>query len=144
METIITASPVSRLRDPEHERLLAIIHKPTAPTANLVSQRVMSRILDWHATGNIIETHDHRVLNIKRMEFVGEQFVYDIGGKPIFLEKGVPLIRMDDCWGENSRRTINRHFEKIDRPSTQQVDKRRLPMMFWMDISMKAMEQTGL
>ncbi|OUS37251.1 hypothetical protein A9Q94_06520 [Rhodobacterales bacterium 56_14_T64] len=144
METIITASPVFRLRDPEHERQMAIIHKSTAPTANLIIQRLMSDLFAWHVAGNVFETHDQLEIDFQRMETLGEQFVYDIKGKAIFLMRDVPLVRMDDCWGKNSRRTMNRLLEKIDRPSHQLVAFCNLSRMFWLDVHALVLEESWL
>lgn len=158
----VHVSPVSKLRDPLHASFLAGVHKPTAPTANLMLQRAMSRVIEFSKQGSEI-IHDgaetrlscgrkikgpKQVLDIARMERFGEASLYDTKGQRVFLirdfkdealeqPKGLtlPLIRMDDAWRMNSRRTINRHYEKIEHPSQRAVDRRLLSMQFWLDAS---------
>jgi len=74
--------------------------------------------------------------------------VYDHDGYDVYLYRdfkdeaapkpkgaSMKLTRMDDVWGANSRRNMNRLFEKIEAPAQRAVDRRLWPMMFWLDVS---------
>ncbi|MEM8625383.1 MAG: hypothetical protein AAGG47_17925, partial [Pseudomonadota bacterium] len=81
-------------------------------------------------------------LDIGRMEFRGEAGVYSTEGRGILLlqderhpSRSIPLVRLDDAFRENPRRTLNRLFEKIANPASKSVDRRLLPLMFWLDVA---------
>lgn len=162
----VYGAPISRFRDPAHAQLLAVAHKSTAPTANLMIQRTMDRIIEFHKKGGKVYHDGAEVLfrggsrakgpmqelNVARMERAGEASVYDANGQRVFLAldfhsqlkknaamNSVPLVRMDDAWGANSRRTVNRFYEKIETPSERAVDRRLWSMMFWLDVSHQIM-----
>jgi hypothetical protein len=164
----IYVSPLSTLSDPNHAVTLAAAHKPTAPTANLAIQRAMSRIdkfalrnggsIFWSAEIRWSEGNRSRgprqKLDVKRMERAGEATVFDCEGNDIYLTrdfkdekaskpKGVSmkLIRIDDAWRAGSRRTMKRLYDKVDVPSLRAVDRRLLPMMFWLDASWQLLLQ---
>jgi len=94
-----------------------------------------------------------RVIDVKRMESLGEQHVYDTKGLRVYLfrdyqndictmskENSIALVRMDDAWGQNSRRTINRLYEKISQPGEKSIDRRLLSMMLWLDASSQILD----
>lgn len=139
MEQIVAAT-TWRLSNPAEMSVLGVYYKVRAPTANLVRDLICGTVWDWHTAGNLVLMPTGEVLDIERMERGGEASVYSKGGTIIFLEDGVPLTRLDDAFGENTRRTINRLFEKINRPSKRRVDRRLLPLMFWMDVVRKILE----
>ena len=87
--------------------------------------------------GNQILMPSGEQLDVDRMERLGEASVYSVKGEVILLEKSVRLTRLDDAFGQNTRRTLNRLFEKIGQPTKQRVDRRLLPLMFWMDVVRK-------
>lgn len=136
----IVAARIQRLRSPRHMSNCAAFAKPLAPTANLVRDDITGTILDWIFDGGLVVTAKGLQLDLLLMEETDDPFVRDINGTYVTLMKGVPLTRLDESWGENSRRTINRFFEKIEKPSKQAVDKRLLSMMFWVDLSWKIVE----
>lgn len=133
----VYVAPTTKLRDPNHESELARFHRAGASSANMARNHMTFSILDHHEDGGIILTAKGAVLDLERMETLGEQFVYDTDGKTVHLEDDVPLIRLDDSFGANPRRTMNRFFQKADQPSSQCVDHRLLSMMFWADASRK-------
>lgn len=161
----INVSPLGKLSDPDHAVLLAEVHLPTAPTANLMIQRAMARIEDYHGEGGVIcyaagiRWKDGRrgraplqQIDFERMERSGEAAVYDVDGLQIYLLRdfkdeaskkprflSVPLSPLGDCWRGNSRRTINRMYEKIETPSTRAADRRLWSTMFWLDVSRRIM-----
>jgi len=162
----IKVSPLRKLSDPDHTVLLAEVHLPTAPTANLMIQRAMARIEDYHDEGGFIcyasdvRWKDGRrgrgpwqQLDFERMERSGESAVYDVNGLQIYLLRdfkdeaskkprflSVPLSPLGDCWRGNSRRTINRMYERIETPSTRAVDRRLWSTKFWLDVSWQLVE----
>lgn len=139
MEEIVAATRW-QLGSPAEMSSLGAFYKGRAPTANLVRDLICAVVWDWHATGNRVLMPTGEQLDIERMERVGEASVYSTKGKIIVLEDGVPLTRLDDSFGENTRRTMNRVFEKVARPSNRRVDMRLLPLMFWKDAARKIIE----
>jgi hypothetical protein len=152
----ITVAPTSKLRDPNHESMLAQLHRNGAASASAAHNRITYSILDHHDAGGIVMTANRKILDIERMETRGEPFVFDTDGKLIVLEQKILpnrggsrmgelfhpkeltlLTRPEDSFGASPRRTMNRFFEKADKPSTRCVDGRLLSMMFWADASMK-------
>jgi hypothetical protein len=101
-------------------------------------------VWDWYVEGNRVVIPTGEQVDIDRMERVGETSVYSTKGKVILIEEGVPLIRLDDAFGQNTRRTLNRVFEKIDQPNKRRVDRRFLPLMFWMDVARKIIDQKNI
>lgn len=142
MEQIVAAT-AWQLSNPAGMSSLARYFRGQAPTANLVRDLICGTVWEWHAAGNLILMPTGEHLDIERMERLGEASVYSGAGKIIFLEDSVPLIRLDDAFGENTRRTINRVFEKAARPSKRRVDKRLLPLMFWMNAARRIIECGG-
>jgi len=136
MEHIIAAT-TWQLGNPTTMSALGCFFKGHAPTANLVRDRIFACVWDWHVAGNRMLMPTGEQLDVERMERVGEASVYSTKGKVIFLEKCVPLTRLDDAFRQNTRRTLNRVFEKTVQPTKRRVDKRLLPLMFWMDIARK-------
>lgn len=137
----VYVAPIAKLRDPNHESELARFHKIGGVSANMVCNRILFSILDNHQDGGIIGTAKEAILDIERMETRGEAFVYDTDGKLVHLEDGLPLGRSEDCFRASARRTMSRFLKKADTPSKQCVDRRLLPMMFWIDASRKIMER---
>jgi len=106
----------------------------------MVRDLVTAILWNWHASGGCIVTATGEVLDIERMERLGEAFVYSSEGNVIYLEPGIPLVRLDDAFRENTRRTLNRMKEKLRKPCTKRVDKRLLPLVFWLDVAKKIIE----
>lgn len=137
----VVAATAWQLSDPAEMSALGSFFKGQAPTANLVRDAIFSTVWDWYVEGNFVLVPTGEQLDIDRMERVGETSVYSTKGRVILIENGVPLIRLDDAFGQNTRRTINRVFEKIDQPTKRRVDRRLLPLMFWMDVAKKIIHQ---
>ncbi|WP_299283294.1 hypothetical protein [uncultured Tateyamaria sp.] len=143
----------TQLRDPLHESWLAKQIRPWGETANLVRNSICNTVLDWHEEDRLIKARlpkpknmPKRVkmldlapvtLNIARMEWTGEQVVYDVKDLPVFIDLGVPLLSLEEAFRSSSRRTLNRQFEKMDDPSSQSVSKSLLSLMFWEDVAVK-------
>ncbi len=112
----------------------------------MARNRAKFAILAHHDDGGIIRTAKGRTIDIERMETKGEEFVYTTKNEIVFLlDDGAkidkcPLVRLGDAFGASSRRTMNHLYEKIDNPSNQCVDIRRLPLMFWLDVAMSIMK----
>lgn len=140
MEQIVAATSW-QLSNPAEMSSLGRYFKGQAPTANLVRDHIFAVVWDWHEAGNQLLLQTGEQLDIGRMERGGEASVYSTKGKVIFLEDDVPLTRLDDAFGENTRRTINRVFEKVARPLKRRVDRRLLPLMFWMDTARRIIER---
>jgi hypothetical protein len=140
MEKIVAAT-AWQLSNPAEMSSLGRYFKGQAPTANLVRDHIFGVVWDWHEAGNQLVLHTGEQLDIGRMERGGEASVYSTRGRVIFLEDKVPLTRLDDAFGENTRRTINRVFEKVARPLKRRVDRRLLPLMFWMDTARRIIER---
>lgn len=136
-EKTIFASRIEHLRDPWHEQALARFWKETAPTANTVCDQITFAVLDAYFDGTAILTARGDELDLDRMEQTEEPFVRRVDGKLITLLPGLKLKRLDEAFGENTRRTMNRLFEKIQAPGRQAVQGRMLPLMFWLDVARK-------
>lgn len=143
MEHIVAAT-TWQLSNPTAMSALGDFFKRQAPTANLVRDAICASVWDWYADGNQVLTPTGEELDIERMERVGEISVYSTKGKVIFLEQGVSLIRLDDAFRQNTRRTLNRVFEKIEQPIGRRVDRRLLPLMFWMDVTRKIIDHRSV
>ena len=133
----VVAAAAWQLSSPEKMSALAVYFKGQAPTANLVRDAIFVTVWEWHIDGNRVLLPTGDQLDIERMERVGETPVYSTSGKMILIEEGVPLVRLDDAFGQNTRRTLNRVFEKISQPSKRRVDRRLMPLMLWMDVAQK-------
>jgi len=140
----IVAATAWRLSNPAEMSSLGGFFKGQAPTANLVRDAIFSTVWDWYVEGNRVVIPTGEQVDIDRMERVGETSVYSTKGNVILIEEGVPLIRLDDAFGQNTRRTLNRVFEKIDQPNKRRVDRRLLPLMFWMDVARKIIDQKNI
>ena len=138
-----TAASNEQLRDPREEVRRAAIVREWGCTANLIRDAIQRMIEEWYGLDGHIRTAMQRYdrLDIERMERSGEAWVYDVKGDLIMIhcrdEVPIPLLRIDDSFGEYSRRMINRHLEKIDAPSTRGVDRRLRSFMFWEDVAIK-------
>ncbi|MCA8883380.1 MAG: hypothetical protein KDA50_06490 [Rhodobacteraceae bacterium] len=139
LSPIVAAHPAC-LRNPVLFQVFALFFFERTDSANMVRDLITASIWDWHADGGKIVTSRREELDIGRMETLGEAYVYSTKGKAIYLEPGIVLTRLDDSFGENTRRTLNRMKEKLKNPCTQRVDKRLLPLMFWMDVARKIIE----
>ena len=113
----VTATHSACCRNPVLFQIFALLFFSRADTANMVRDLVTATIWIWHVDGGVIVTAKGEELDIERMERMGEAFVYSTKGKVIYLEPGVPLVRLDDSFGENTRRTLNRMKEKLKNPS---------------------------
>lgn len=133
----VTAATAWQLSKPETMSALACYFKGQAETANLVRDKMCASVWEWSMDGNQILMPSGEQLDVDRMERLGEASVYSVKGEVILLEKSVRLTRLDDAFGQNTRRTLNRLFEKIGQPTKQRVDRRLLPLMFWMDVVRK-------
>lgn len=132
---------MAKLRCPKEEANRAAIIRDWAGTANLVRDTVVDEISNWHETGGMIISGKPylQFLDISRMERTGESFVYDQGGEFVLVnlqgESPIALVNIDDSFGSNTRRTLNRLFEKIEAPNGRAVDRRLRSMAFWTDIA---------
>lgn len=143
----VTAATPEKLRNPMEESRRASVIQSWAGTANLIRDCIQELIWDWHVEGGKIVTGSRQPqeLCLERMETLGEAHVYDVDGQKISLhcanEAPLYLVRVDDCFRRNTRRTINRHFEKINNPSNRAVDRRLRSLMFWEDVAIKIAER---
>lgn len=140
LSQVIFAAHSACLRNPIIFTILTRFLFARAETANMVRDLVTAILWNWHASGGCIVTATGEVLDIERMERLGEAFVYSSEGNVIYLEPGIPLVRLDDAFRENTRRTLNRMKEKLRKPCTKRVDKRLLPLVFWLDVAKKIIE----
>ncbi|WP_299500459.1 hypothetical protein [uncultured Roseobacter sp.] len=144
--TVVAAS-VEELRCPREEAKRAAIIRTWAETANLVRDRILMEIWNWQQIGGrvIPSPASNTAVDLDRMESLGEMHVYDVDRAKISVachnENQILLVRSDDCFGENTRRTLNRHFEKIYDPSKRAVDRRLRSFMFWEDVAIKIKEK---
>lgn len=131
-ETVFGAHPACA-RNPVHTSLLARFVFDQVGSANMVRDLALVTIWEWSAYGGEISLTPSGLLDLERMETNDEHFVFLKDGKPALLEPEVPLLRIDDCWGRNSRRTLNRLRKRIATPSAERTDQRLPPMLFWLD-----------
>ncbi|MGH1356535.1 MAG: hypothetical protein ACRBBS_15840 [Thalassovita sp.] len=139
---------MSKLRCPTEEAKEAAKAGNLAPTANLIRDEISNLIYDWHADGGFIETVGRNAarIDMARIERSGERTAYSTEGKVILLtDKADPynvieLVPFEESLGRNTRRTINRHFEKIDQPSKTSVDRRLVPFRFWESVALSILE----
>lgn len=138
---VVFAAHSACLRNPVLFGIFTRFFFARAMTANAVRDRVLAEVWEWHIAGGEVATSQGVVLDIERMETLGETIVYSIDGEPIYLEKDVPLENIETAFKASTRRTINRMREKLHKPNRQRVDKRLLSTLFWMDVSKKLIER---
>jgi hypothetical protein len=131
----------AQLRHPSSMIELAQYFKECEPSSTLIHASIEASIWDWHVAGNSISTAKHEELDIERMERDGELTVYSKQKATIYLQKPVPLVRLDEAFGCDPRRTLNRLFEKIEKPNTRATDAGLLPAIFWLDLARKIMKR---
>jgi len=142
--TIIYGPRMSKLRCPKEEAKEAAKARKLGDTANLVRNEISNLIYDWHADGGFIQTVGRNAarIDMARMEYTGERTAYSTEGKVILLQDDVDpcdtieLVPFEDSLGRNTRRTINRHFEKIEQPSKTSVDRRLICFRFWESVAL--------
>lgn len=153
MTPTVTGARNTKLRDPLHEAWLAQQIRPWGYTANLVRNCICNSVIGWDEAGNLIKARLPMpkrppkpaswfnlvpvTLDIRRMEWTGEQTVYDRKGLPVFVDLGVPLLSLEEAFRGSSRRTLNRQFQKIGTPSSKCVSRSLLSLMFWEDIAVR-------
>lgn len=139
----IIGSAMRKLRCPNEVSTNAAIIRKWADTANLVRDGISRAVTDWNDDGRLIKSGKPylQILDIERMERAGELIVYNKSGETVLInaqdEDPITLVNIDDCFRMNSRRTLNRLFEKIECPGTRAVDRRLRPLVFWIDIAIK-------
>lgn len=142
MCTTIYGPRLSQLYCPKEEAVRAAKSRLLGRTANQVRDEVTNTVYDWHADGGLIATVGRQTatIDMTRLEYRGERTAYSVDGKVTLLGDGIELIRVEDSWGSNTRRTWNRHFEKINNPSSSSVDRRLIPGHFWEEVAVRIIE----
>ena len=133
----VSGAPTSQLRDPYFESELACFFRAWELSAMRTLHSAISNILDHHANGGIIATAKGEVLDIERMETLGESKAYNTDGNAVLFVKDCSLSNLENSFTKCPRRAMNRFFEKASQPSVHCIEDRRLPMIFWLDIARK-------
>ena len=110
-------------------------------------------IWEWYESGGGIKAHvpkergkhpksatksvKYYTLDIARMELLGELTLYSIYNEPVLVDLETRLIRVEESFRSNTRRTLNRQFAKIGSPSRRLVVKSLWSLMFWEDVAFK-------
>ncbi|GAA6207884.1 hypothetical protein NBRC116601_11770 [Cognatishimia sp. WU-CL00825] len=134
---LIYGPRATELRKPETEQTCAGFVLDLGGTDMMRCDAIQHIIQTWCDEGGDIATACGRVLDMERAEYTGEANVYDTDGKPLFLEPVVPLIRVEDCWGESPRRCINHLLAKLGQTSQRRVSGANLPRYFWVMVAMQ-------
>lgn len=147
-EGVVTVSRLERLAAPSHESEMMKGLRELGGTANTVKYEILNLVLDWHDNGGIIRARSERVidsrvrkeivtLDIERMEAADELLTYSDQGNPVRLRLDAPLMRIDDVFGADSKRTLNHQFSRVIRPAKRKAYKRRWSLLFWEDAALQ-------
>lgn len=151
--SFVIGARLEKLRNPQEEARLATWLKSLGSTANESRDAMTNLIWEWHESGGDIKARvpkergkrpkcavkslKHYTLDIARMELLGELTLYSIYNEPVLLDLETRLIRVEESFRSNTRRTLNRQFEKIDSLSRRRAVKSLWPLMFWEDVAFK-------
>lgn len=140
--TMLYGPRLSQLYCPREEASRAAKARLVGNTANQVRDEITNTIYDWHADGGLIATVGRYAaeIDMTRLEYRGERTAYSMDNKVIILGDAIELVRVEDSFGSNTRRTLNRHFEKIGNPSSSCVDRRLIPGQFWEEVALRVIE----
>ncbi|MBL1438173.1 MAG: hypothetical protein COB08_018470 [Rhodobacteraceae bacterium] len=129
------------LRKPSSEQKRIRFVLNLGDTDMMCCDAIQYLVQDWSDQGGSIATPCGRILDIERSEYTGEAVIYDTEDRQIFLELGIPLIRVDDCFGASPRRCINNMRAKFGQTSLRRVSAENLPRHFWVAVAMQIFDQ---
>lgn len=143
METrVLKIARIERLRCPKHLIALARYFKDDRSTANAVRDRILSTVYEWHMDGGSVLTASGVELDVGRSEYSGEAYMYSTRGETVYLDRdcSVKLCRIDDVFGADTRRTLNRIFARSEGVGLYRVQYRQLSLIAWLDIARKILD----
>ncbi|KIC51044.1 hypothetical protein [Tateyamaria sp. ANG-S1] len=142
MNTNIVYGPrAADLRDPHKEQELTEFMLNLGETDMMCFDAVQNLVQDWLDNGGELATASGGILDIERAEFTGELIIYDVNDKPVFLEPLVPLIRLEEAFGQSPRRCVNHMRAKQGQTSQRRVSVENLPRLFWIAVAAKIFTQ---
>lgn len=138
---LIYGPRASELRQPEKGQGLTSFILTLGETDMMCFDAVQCLVQNWLDDGGEIATASGRILDVERAEFTGELIIYDTKGKPVFLEPLVPLIRLEDSFGQSPRRCVNHMRAKLGQSSRRRASVETLPRCFWIAVAAMVFDQ---
>ncbi len=135
--SIIYGPRAADLRDPVVERAYTSFMLGLGSTDMMCCDTVIRLVHGWCDEGGDIATSCGRMLDVERAELIGEANLYDVHGDLVFLEPSVPLIRVEDSFGESPRRCVNRMRARMAQETTRRVSVANLSRLFWIGTAEK-------